>query len=69
MAQRSNASGFLLESPHPPLIRGGHGDYFDGNRPVQAAVERAIDFAHPALTERGNNFIRSKLFTGRQSHR
>jgi hypothetical protein len=41
---------------------------FDGDLATQACVARPVDFAHPATTERRDDFIPTDLCAGREAH-
>jgi hypothetical protein len=42
--------------------------HLDGNMAMQPGGVRAVDAAHPAGTERGDDFVRADCGSGRQRH-
>ena len=41
----------------------------DRNSTIQSCIARAVDFTHPARTERRDDLIRPELGPGNESHR
>ena len=63
MIQGRDGAGFALEAFGELL-----GGNFDGDVAVQAGIARAVDFAHPAGSDGGENFIRPEAGAGGQRH-
>ena len=62
MIQRRNRAGFALEAlPGLGILREMRRENLDRNRAVQPPIERAIDLAHAARTQRTLDFIRPEL--------
>jgi hypothetical protein len=69
MVHGRDRARLLLKALLPVRIAGQRGGQdFDGNVALQARIARAIDVAHPAGTERGDDFVRSETSAGREVH-
>ena len=69
MVERGQHLRLALESRDALGIeRQGFRQYFDRHLAPQLRVARAVDFAHPARAERGNDFVNAETSTGRQRH-
>ena len=51
------------------IVRDGREQDFDRDVPVQLRIARPIDFAHPAHTEQGDDFVRAEARAGSESRR
>ena len=70
MVQRGQDLGFALKAGEPFGIVGEKvGEDFDRHVAVELGVLRAIDLAHPAGPEGGENLVRAEMSAGHQSHR
>ena len=47
----------------------GFGEHFNGDVAIQFGVARAIDFAHPARADGGEDFVGSDAGTGSHAQR
>ena len=69
IVQRGNRARLLLETASRLRIGGEcAGEHFDGNRPIEPSVTRAVDLAHATRTNRGDDFIRAKTCAGLERH-
>src|SRR5262245_12653535 len=61
MIERTGGASLLFKSLQPFLVHGiGRRQHLNGHVASQPAVARAIDFAHSACAQRGDNFIGPK---------
>src|SRR5207249_2942831 len=68
--ERRNRLGFALEAlAEPRVVDALFRKDLDGNRAVQSRVARAIDLAHPAGSERRDDFIRAETNARFEAHR
>ena len=69
MVQRRGGARFLLEPPVQVRIGGEScGENFEGDVASEARIARAIDLAHAAGTDQGNDFIVIDARPGRKGH-
>ena len=69
MIQTGNGFGFALEALLANgIIRKLRRQDLDGDRAVEPRVSRAEDFAHATCAQRRDNFIRTKLVPGSETH-
>ena len=67
--QRRNGAGFAVE----PLVelrvgRRVRRQRLDRDLPLQPHITRAVHFAHAAMADRGNDFVRSQPGSGLHDH-
>ena len=61
IVQRGNRARFLLEAlPRFRIGRERAGEHLDGDRAIEPGVARAVDLAHAARAERGDDFVRTE---------
>ena len=69
MRERGYRLRFAHEARQSDRILGHSlGKNLDGDDPVQPGVSRAVDFAHAARAEGGENFVRAKTSAIRERH-
>jgi hypothetical protein len=69
MIQRGCGTRLLGEPLQTISIRGEQGwQNLERDLAVQSPIERGIDLAHSARTDRGSNLVRAKSCTGLQRH-
>jgi hypothetical protein len=51
------------------IVCHGGQEHLDRDVAIQLGVPRAVDLAHPAGAERGNDFIRAETLSGDKVHR
>jgi len=69
MVELTSGARFLFEAAQAiriGRIRGGQD--FDGHVAFETRIARPIDFAHPARTQRREDFVRPHFCAGRQGH-
>ena len=66
MIERRQELGFTVEAGDAIGVDGkGGGQHLDGDVAIQLRVARAIDLAHPARADRGNDRVRPEPASGR----
>ena len=69
MVQRGERPGLALEARQPlGIVRERLGQDLDRDIAPKFRVTRAIDLAHAARTDLGDNFIRAKTRPGSEPH-
>ena len=69
MIERGEHLGFALEAPEPIVVGGKDlRQHFDGDLATKFGVAGAIDLAHAARTEQGDNLKGAEERAGRQRH-
>ena len=69
MVQRRQNARLTLETRHAIFVRGKVlGKHFDRDVPAEFGVARAVDFAHPAFSEKLEDLIMGELVTGLERH-
>src|SRR5208283_4359622 len=69
MVERRDRARFLLKTAQAVGVFGQSlGQNLDGDVAAESGVARAVHFAHPARSERRNNFVRTELRARGQSH-
>ena len=69
MIQRCQDLGFPLEAKHAfGIPQEGFGQDLEGNIALERGIVCAIDLAHAALAERGQDFVMPELFAHRKRH-
>ena len=70
MRERGDGLGFSLEPVAELRVVGDPGgEDLDRDRAIEAGVARPVDLAHPARTERGHDFVRTKARAGSEGQR
>lgn len=69
MTEAGNRLGLAVETRFGLRVADAAGGQdLDGDVPIEARVLRAIDLAHTAHADRGDNFIGTEAGAGRQTH-
>ena len=69
MRQRRHRLRLALEPrERGRILRQPFGQDLDRDVAIQLRVAGAVDLAHAARAERGNDFVRTELGTGRERH-
>ena len=69
MVECGSGASFLLEALETLRIsRNSRGEHFDRHVAGKASVSCAIDLAHPARPNEGDDFISAKTNAGREGH-
>ena len=69
IVQRGDGARFLLEAlPRFRIGRERAREHLDGNRAIEPRVARAIDLAHAAGADRGDDLVRTKACAGLERH-
>jgi len=69
MIQRRDRAGLLLESPHAlAILRERLGQNLEGHVAPEPCITGAVDFAHPAGADRGDDLIRSQTRARGERH-
>ena len=69
VVQGGDGSRFLLEAlPRLRVGRERAREHLDGNRAIEARVARAIDLAHAAGPDWGDDLVRTKACAGLERH-
>ena len=68
--ERADRARLLLEAAEAIAVgRERRRQHLDGDVPAEACVARAVDFAHAARPDRGQDFVRTHASAGRHRHR
>ena len=69
IVQRGNRARFLLEAlPRFRIRRERAGEHLDGDRAIEPRVARAVDLAHAARANRGDDFVGTKTRARLERH-